>query len=98
MRRLTPVFVALGVWLAISTEGPPFVQAQPRASNVLVIDGGTLIDGSDGAPIRDAQIVIEGDRIRMVGRKGQAPPAGAQVVNAAGKFIVPGAWLIVGHR
>jgi adenine deaminase len=92
MRRLVLVFVALGAWLATATEGPQFVHAQAPVSKVVVIDGGTLIDGSGGAPIRDAQIVIEGDRIRGVGRKGQTPPAGAQVVNADGKFIVPGLW------
>jgi hypothetical protein len=92
MRRLAPVSVALGVWLATAAQGPQFVRAQAPTSNVLVIDGGTLIDGSGGAPIRDAQIVVEGDRIRDVGRKGRTLPAGAQVVNADGKFIVPGLW------
>ena len=92
MRRLAPVFVALSVWLATATERPELVHAQAPASNVLVIDGGTLIDGSGGAPIRDVQLVIDGSRIRSVGRKGQAAPSGAQVVNADGKFIVPGLW------
>src|SRR5512145_2800428 len=92
MRRLAPIFVALAVWLATATDAPKFVQAQAPASNVLVIDGGTLIDGSGGAPVRDVQLVIDGERIRSVGRKGQAAPAGAQVVNADGKFIVPGLW------
>jgi imidazolonepropionase-like amidohydrolase len=92
MRRLAPVFVIVGVWLAAATEEPAFVQAPARASNVLIIDGGTLIDGSGSAPIRDVQLVIDGARIRGVGRKGQAVPSGAQVVNADGKFIVPGLW------
>ena len=84
--------MALGVWLATATEQPQFVHAQAPASNVLVIDGGTLIDGSGAAPNRDVQLVIDGGRIRSVGRKGQAAPAGAQVINADGKFIVPGLW------
>jgi len=92
MRRLAPIFVVLSVWLATATERPELVHAQAPASNVLVIDGGTLIDGSGGAPIRDVQLVIDGTRIRSVGRKGQAAPSGAQVVNADGKFIVPGLW------
>jgi len=92
IRRLAPVFVALGLWLVTATEGPRFVQAQAPAARILVVDGGTLIDGSGGAPIRDTQLVIDGDRIRSVGRKGQAAPTGAQVVNADGKFIVPGLW------
>ncbi len=91
-KALASVFVALGVWLATATEAPQFVQAQAPVSNVLVINGGTLIDGSGGAPIRDVQLVIDGSRIRSVGRKGQVAPSGAQVVNADGKFIVPGLW------
>jgi hypothetical protein len=90
--RLLPVFVLVGVWLAVAADLPPLVYAQTAAAKVLVIDGGTLIDGTGGPPVRDVQIVIESDRIRAVGRKGQAPPSGAQVINADGKFIVPGLW------
>ena len=93
MRRLGPALVLLGVWLTVASDDSPAVQAaQAPASRVLVIEGGTLIDGSGAAPIRDAQVVIDGNRIRSVGRKGQPAPAGAQVVDAAGKFILPGLW------
>src|SRR6185369_605314 len=58
MRRVAPVFVVLGVWLFTAAETPRSVQAQAPASptRVLVIDGGTLIDGSGGAAMRGAQI------------------------------------------
>jgi imidazolonepropionase-like amidohydrolase len=57
----------------------------------LVIQGGTLIDGNGGPPVRDAVVVIEGNTIRSVERRGQASyPAAAQVLRADGKFIVPG--------
>ena len=92
MQRLAAVVLLLGVCIGAAPEHVRVLRAQAPAPGVLVIDGGTLIDGGGGAPIRDAQLVIDGDRIRAVGRKGQAPPAGAQVVNADGKFIVPGLW------
>ena len=60
------------------------------AQDVVVIDGGTLIDGNGGAPVRDVQIVIRGNRIAAIGRKGTPPPAGARVVNTDGKFVLPG--------
>ncbi len=92
MRRLSYsllIFLTcvLGVVLAPSRQS---VRAQGVQPAVLVIDGGTLIDGNGGAPIRDAQVVIEGNKITRIGRKGQARPNGAQVINGDGKFIVPG--------
>ena len=61
------------------------------AQRNLVIEGGTLIDGTGRAPLRDAVIVIEGNKIAAVGEKGRVtPPPGAQVISAAGKFVLPG--------
>ncbi len=52
--------------------------------------------GADGGVIEDGVVLIEGNRIRSVGRRGQvAVPAGAQVVDVTGKTIIPG--LIDGH-
>src|SRR5689334_23808285 len=66
------------------------VSAQGQAQT-LVIQGGTLIDGNGGAPVPNSLIVIQGNRITAVGRQGQVQvPAGAQVINAAGKWITPG--------
>jgi len=58
---------------------------------VLVIQGGTLVDGNGGAPIANSVIVIQGNRITAAGRAGQVQiPAGAQVINAQGKWVTPG--------
>jgi len=59
---------------------------------VVIIDGGVLIDGNGGPPVRDVQIVIQGNRIAAIGRKGQTTPPNAQVIDADGKFILPGLW------
>ena len=65
-------------------------QGQPTA---LVIEGGTLIDGNGGAPLRDSVVVIQGNKIAAISRKGQMPyPPNAQVIKADGKFVVPGLW------
>ena len=80
--------VLFGVTLAVS-----LVSAQGPQQAPLAIEGGTLIDGNGGAPVADAIVVIQGNRIAAVGRKGQVTvPANARVINAAGKFVLPGLW------
>jgi len=54
----------------------------------LVIRGGTVADGS-GAPPREADIAIAGDRIAAVGRLGPAP-RGAEEIDARGLLVTPG--------
>src|SRR5213078_1825748 len=62
----------------------------------LVLDGGTLIDGTGKAPVADAVVVVTGNRITAVGRRGQVTvPANANVIRLNGRTILPG--LIDGH-
>src|SRR5580658_3774189 len=65
-------------------------QGQPVAT-ALVIEGGTLIDGNGGTAVANSVVLIEGNKIARVGRKGEFsyPPA-ATVIKAEGKFVVPG--------
>ncbi len=73
----------------IALGGPSTLVAQGQ--QVLVIQGGTLIDGNGGAPIPNSVIVIEGDTITAAGAAGSVQvPNGAQVINASGKWITPG--------
>ncbi len=73
-----------------------FVIEVPRAtpSGVIVLRGARVITMS--ASIKDeilesADIVIEGNRIKSVGPAGSAVvPAGARVIDVAGKTIIPG--------
>src|SRR5713226_5316333 len=61
------------------------------AQTSIVIEGGTLIDGNGGAPVPDSVIIIQGNKIAAVSRKGQASyPPGVQVIKADGKFVLPG--------
>jgi hypothetical protein len=87
--------VVLTFLACIATVVPAFISARlyAQAAGPLVIDGGTLIDGNGGAPVTDAVVTIQGDRITNVSRRGQATiPANAQVIRADGKFILPGLW------
>jgi len=74
------VFSFLIMWNGAWGQGP-----------ALVIEGGTLIDGTGRAPVRDAVVVIEGSRIKAAGARGSvAVPAGARVIQANGGTILPG--------
>jgi imidazolonepropionase-like amidohydrolase len=65
--------------------------AVPAQEPVLVLDGGTLIDGTGRPPIEDAVVVVHGSRISAVGRRGQVQvPAGATVIQTRGRTILPG--------
>ena len=70
---------------------------EPAAqSRVLVLEGGTLIDGTGQPPIADAVVVVDGNRIKAVGRRGQVSvPSNANVIGLNGRTILPG--LIDGH-
>jgi imidazolonepropionase-like amidohydrolase len=58
---------------------------------VLVLEGGTLIDGTGRAPVEDALVIVTGNRITTVARQGQVEvPAGATVIQTDGQTILPG--------
>ncbi len=66
-------------------------QVFPQQAATLAITGATIIDGRGGAPVPDGIVLIEGTRIARVGRRGEFRiPAGALIVDAAGKFLLPG--------
>lgn len=59
--------------------------------SLLVIKGARVIDGTGRAPLSNAVVVIEGERIKSVFGAGERPiPAQARVIDATGKTILPG--------
>ena len=57
---------------------------------MFAIVGGTIIDGTGGAPIEHGVLVIQQQRIIAVGDSSIAIPKGAKRVNATGKYVIPG--------
>lgn len=73
-------------------------QISPEQKGALVISGATLIDGNGGNPIPDSVVVIEGDKIISAGpRDHVVVPKRAKVIDARGKFILPGLWDMHAH-
>jgi imidazolonepropionase-like amidohydrolase len=56
---------------------------------MLVLKNGTLIDGTGRAPVRNAAVVIEGNRIKDAGAGVKYPPA-ATAVDLKGMTVMPG--------
>jgi imidazolonepropionase-like amidohydrolase len=61
------------------------------AQRPTAITGITVIDTAGGGTLANATVVIQGSRIASV-EPGAKPPAGAQVIDGRGKFLIPGLW------
>lgn len=95
-RRLAAVLLSLSVLAAACTGGgePSGSETAPGAGD-LIVRGGTLLDGTGGAPVEDAVVVVEAGMVRAAGRASEvdlegAAPEGAHVLDARGRWIVPG--------
>ena len=57
----------------------------------VALQGGTLLDGTGKAPLPDSVVLINGQKIVAVGRKGEIEnPKARKVIDVTGKFILPG--------
>ena len=67
-------------------------------STTIAIVGATLIDGTGAAPVADSAVVIKDGRIKAVGPRSRVKiPKNANVVDAKGKFLLPGLWDMHAH-
>ena len=68
-------------------------QEPTESQATLIIIHATVIDTSGGPNKPDMTVFIAGDHITAINKKGKArPPKGAQLVDATGKFLIPGLW------
>jgi len=66
---------------------------QPIHRGTFVIAGATVVNGTGREPIRDGVVVVRNGRIAAVGSAGDVSiPAGAPVVRADAKTVIPGLW------
>ena len=85
MRNQIACILLMGASVSAEAQTPP--------SATLAITHVTVVDVT-GAPSRpDQTVLIEGNRIVSVGPSSSARvPAGARVVDGAGKYLIPGLW------
>ena len=66
---------------------------QTSPSKPLVFTHVTVIDATGAPPQPDMTVIITGDHITNLGKTGKTRvPKGAQVIDAKGKFLIPGLW------
>ncbi len=85
MKLFIPAFLA---WM-LAEAGMLGAQASIPAPARIAIRAGRLIDGTAEAPIVNAVILIEGDRITAVG-PGLAIPPGIRVIDLSAYTVLPG--------
>lgn len=93
-----PFFLKRAAEAAVQQLTETAARLSPRRRAPLAIVGGTLIDGTGSAPVADSVIVIDGERITSVGPRSQTTiPKGARVLDARGKYLLPGLWDMHSH-
>ncbi|WP_288016282.1 amidohydrolase family protein [Blastomonas sp.] len=65
--------------------------ASPASAETIALVGGTVVDLAGKAPIRDAVVVIEDERIQAIGpRASTSVPSDARVIPMEGRWLIPG--------
>ena len=79
---------AFMLWAAAYAQSPA---STPSAINNVAIVGGTLIDVRSGEQIQNSVVLVRGERVTQVGVFGkQEIPRDAHIIDAHGKWILPG--------
>ncbi len=86
--QITVLALVCGMWWALA---PVTAQKPSSGSSITAIVGGMLVDGHGGRPVHHSVVLVEGKTIKAVGTADNLPvPAGAAVVDARGKTVLPG--------
>ena len=84
------VIVSLAVTASVARQR---VDGRSSQGRPLALVGGTLIDGTGSAPLRDSVVLIRGERIERIGTTGSLPvPNSYEVVSTEGLTVLPGLW------
>ncbi len=89
-RRAIVCTAVLAVTVAVAPERAAGRASQDRP---LALVGGSLIDGTGSAPVRDSVVLIRNGRIEAVGTADSLPvPNGYEAVSTEGMTVLPGLW------
>jgi imidazolonepropionase-like amidohydrolase len=87
------ILITLSFLMLVTT----FVHAGDSAQTIAIV-GGTLVDLNGEAPIENAVIVVNGERITAIGSAADVEiPADAKQIDAKGKYLIPGLMNMLVH-
>ncbi len=93
MKRLAAWLLPMLLLAVLHAQPPPGGQPRP-----LVLTHLAIVDVTSGRANPDMTIVVEGARITAVGKSGSVKvPPGAQIMDASGKYLIPGLWDMHAH-
>jgi imidazolonepropionase-like amidohydrolase len=85
--------IRLALLLSILLPSSLFAQASTAKSQSLVFTQVIVIDMTGAPPKPDMTVIVVGNRIAAIGKTGKLRvPHDAQVVDASGKYLMPGLW------
>lgn len=90
MRKIIAVLMFLNLLQPALLCAAP---GQTSKTKVLVLTHVNVIDMVGAEPLPDMTVIITGERITALGKSADVRvPRGAQVINASGKYLIPGLW------
>lgn len=86
---------AAGYGMRLFAKSTP---APAAGEKIIAITGGTLLDVVNEKTMPNSVLLIEGGIIKKMGKAGEVKiPAGAKIIDAKGKMILPGLWDMHAH-
>jgi imidazolonepropionase-like amidohydrolase len=91
-------FLAAALALTLMSLDAPAQRRGSSGQESFALVHVTIIDVGGGPPLRDMTVVVAGGRIAAIGRKDRVrAPRGARLIDASGKFLIPGLWDMHAH-
>jgi imidazolonepropionase-like amidohydrolase len=88
MRKVVSLFFVILLPTLLIAQAAPAARSQPIA-----FIHATVIDMTGTPPKHEMTVVVQGERIVVIGKTGKVKvPANAEIVDARGKFLIPGLW------
>jgi hypothetical protein len=87
-----PVFLFLVTFSLSALQAQDSTAAMQAPLGSIYITHATVIDIVAGKELHDRTVVISGDRISEIKDKRKQPPSGANILDAKGKYLIPGLW------